>query len=173
MNEATATQLRLITEISGALGTAGVEWWLFGGWGLDARIGRITRDHGDIEFFVRREQADQTRAALVACGFTAPPTDHPEEAQEFVKNGLDSSSAFFDRDDDGSIRVQGRWSDWRFPPNTFARPPGRIGELVVPAMSVEGMLAMKEQFASLRNGRPLRTKDVQDVARLRELLMTS
>jgi hypothetical protein len=39
----------------------------------------------------------------------------------------------------------------------------------VPAMSVAGMLAMKEQFPTLRNGRPWRDKDIGDIAVLRGL----
>ena len=37
------------------------------------------------------------------------------------------------------------------------------------AMSVAGMLAMKEQFPQLRNGRPWREKDIADIAILRRL----
>jgi hypothetical protein len=39
----------------------------------------------------------------------------------------------------------------------------------VPAMSVFGMLAMKEQFPRLRNGRPWRKKDIADIEMLRGL----
>jgi hypothetical protein len=35
------------------------------------------------------------------------------------------------------------------------------------AMSVSGMLAMKEQFPHLRNGRPWRPKDIADIEILR------
>ena len=37
------------------------------------------------------------------------------------------------------------------------------------AMSVSGMLAMKEQFPHLRNGRPWRQKDIDDIKTLRRL----
>jgi hypothetical protein len=37
------------------------------------------------------------------------------------------------------------------------------------AMSVSGMLAMKEQFPHLRNGRPWRQKDIADIEILRGL----
>jgi hypothetical protein len=37
------------------------------------------------------------------------------------------------------------------------------------AMSVSGMLAMKEQFPHLRNGRPWRPKDIADIEILRGL----
>jgi len=36
-------------------------------------------------------------------------------------------------------------------------------------MSVSGMLAMKEQFPNLRNGRPWRQKDIDDIETLRGL----
>ncbi len=37
------------------------------------------------------------------------------------------------------------------------------------AMSVAGMLAMKEQYPHLRNGRPWRQKDIDDIKVLRRL----
>jgi hypothetical protein len=37
------------------------------------------------------------------------------------------------------------------------------------AMSAAGMLAMKEQYPHLRNGRPWRPKDIGDIKILREL----
>jgi len=37
-------------------------------------------------------------------------------------------------------------------------------------MSVSGMLAMKEQFPSLRNGGPWRQKDIDDIAILQGLV---
>ena len=77
MNALTRTQLGLIREIRSALGAAGIHWWLFGGWGLDARIGHVTRDHHDIEFWVFHEDADSTREALMACGFEAPESLRP------------------------------------------------------------------------------------------------
>jgi hypothetical protein len=87
-----------------------------------------------------------------------------------MKDGVKSSSAYLYRKSDGTLGVEGPQSDWRFPANSFEDPPGRIGDLVLPAMSIEGMLAMKEQFPTLRNGRPLRDKDVADIAIMRGLL---
>jgi hypothetical protein len=40
------------------------------------------------------------------------------------------------------------------------------------AMSVAGMLAMKEQYPRLRNGRPWRQKDIDDMVVLRRLAET-
>jgi hypothetical protein len=57
MNERRGAQLRVIKAVTNALAAVDIAAWLFGGWGLDARVGRITREHGDIEFWVERTDA--------------------------------------------------------------------------------------------------------------------
>jgi len=120
----------------------------FGGWGLDARIGRITREHGDVEFWLERLHAERSKAVLVGAGATA----------------------YFNWQPVGSFsQPLGRWSDWLFPPGSFGDQPGTLDGTPVPAMSLTGMLAMKQQFPHLRNGRPWRQKDIDDIEILREL----
>jgi aminoglycoside-2''-adenylyltransferase len=170
MNERTAAQLRVIEAVLTELAGAGISAWLFGGWGLDARIGRITREHGDVEFWVERGDAGRSKAVLVGAGATALATQPPAESCEFTWDGVDFSTAYFDRHPDGSfIQLQGRFSDWRFPPDSFGDDPGTLDGRPVPAMSVAGMLAMKEQYPGLRNGGPWRQKDIGDIEVLRRL----
>jgi hypothetical protein len=107
---------------------------------------------------------------LVGAGATALATQPPEEAREFSLDDVLFSTAYFDRRPDGSFsQPLGRWSDWLFPPGSFGDEPGTLDGMPVPAMSVSGMLAMKEQFPHLRNGRPWRQKDVDDIEILRGL----
>jgi hypothetical protein len=170
MSERAAAQLRVITAVISRLEAAGISAWLFGGWGLDARIGRITREHGDVEFWVESAGAGRSKAALVAAGAVALATQPPEEACEFTWDGVDFSTAYFDRQPDGAFsQVRGRWSDWLFPPGSFGDEPGTLDGTPVPAMSVAGMLAMKEQYPRLRNGGPWRPKDIGDIEVLRKL----
>jgi len=170
MNKRAAAHLRVIKAVTNALGAAGISAWLFGGWGLDARIGRITREHGDIEFWLERLDAERSKAVLVGAGATALTTQPPAEACEFTWDGVDFSTAYFDRQPNGSFsQPHGRWSDWLFPPGSFGYEPGTLDGTPVPAMSVSGMLAMKEQFPHLRNGRPWRQKDIDDIKTLRRL----
>jgi hypothetical protein len=76
---------------------------------------------------------------LVEAGATALTTQPPEEACEFTWDDVLFSTAYFDRQPDGS------------------------------SAQLLGMLAMKEQFPHLRNGRPWRQKDVGDIEILRGL----
>src|SRR5215469_7057831 len=171
MNERTSAQLRVIKAVTDALRAVDIRAWLFGGWGLDARIGRITREHGDVEFWLERIHAERSKAVLVRAGATALTTQPPAEACEFIWDGVDFSTAYFDRQPDGSsVQLLGRWSDWLFPPGSFDDEPGTLDGTPVPAMSVSGMLAMKEQFPDLRNGRPWRQKDIDDIEILRRLI---
>jgi aminoglycoside-2''-adenylyltransferase len=164
-------QLRIIKAVVNALDAAGIPAWLFGGWGLDARIGRITREHGDVEFWVERIDAERSKAVLTGAGATALATQPPEESCEFTWDGADFSTAYFDRRTDGAfIQLEGRWSDWLFPPGSFSDEPGALDGMPVRAMSVAGMLAMKEQYPHLRNGGPWRQKDIDDIKVLRRLV---
>jgi hypothetical protein len=170
VNERAGAQLRVIKAVLDALGAVGISAWLFGGWGLDARIGRITREHGDVEFWVERVHAERSKALLVEAGAEALSTQPPEEACEFTWDEVSFSTAYFDRWPDRSFsQPLGRFSDWLFPPGSFGEEPVTLDGMPVLAMSVSGMLAMKEQFPRLRNGRPWRQKDITDMEILRRL----
>jgi hypothetical protein len=170
MSERVAAQLGVIKAVTNALGAAGISAWLFGGWGLDARIGRITREHGDVELWLERLAAERSKAVLVRAGATALATQPPVEACEFTWDGVDFSTAYFDRQPDGSFsQPRGRWPDWVFPPGSFGEAPVTLDGTAVLVMSIGGMLAMKEQFPHLRNGRPWRQKDIDDIKTLRRL----
>jgi YD repeat-containing protein len=170
MSEQSGAQLLVIKAVINALGAADISAWLFGGWGLDARTGRITREHGDIEFWVESINAERSKAVLVAAGATALTTQPPAEACEFTWDGAGFSTAYFDRQPDGAFsQPRGRWSDWLFPPGSFGDEPVTLDGTPLLAMSVAGMLAMKEQFPHLRNGRPWRQKDIDDIEVLRGL----
>ena len=174
MDERTEGQLRVIRKVIAVTQAADISVWLFGGWGLDARIGRITREHGDVEIWVERTHADRSKALLVGAGAVALTTQPPEEACEFTWDDVLFSSAYFDRQPDGSFsQPRGRFSDWVFPPGSFGDDPGTLDGTPVLAMSVSGMLAMKEQFPQLRNGRPWRQKDIDDIEILRGLETTA
>jgi Bacterial protein of unknown function (DUF899) len=58
---------------------------------------------------------------------------------------------------------------WLFPPGSFGDEPVTLDGVPVLAMSVSGMLAMKEQFPHLRNGGIWRQKDIDDIKMPRRL----
>jgi len=103
MEVITERQLRAIRKVIAVAQAADIPAWLFGGWGLDARIGRITRVHGDVEFWIERVHAERSKVALVQAGAEALATQPPEESCEFTWDGVPFSTAYFDRQSDGSF----------------------------------------------------------------------
>jgi hypothetical protein len=87
-------QLALIDELHGALGRMGVRYWLFGGWAVDFHVGRITREHSDIDIAVWLPDLGKAREALYGCGWSP--------LRESEANGF----AEFER---GSIRLDLTW----------------------------------------------------------------
>ena len=172
VNDKTRDQLELIRLITAILTRGAQRAWLFGGWGLDARIGYVTRDHGDIEFWVNRDAALEVQRLLANAGAAVLDTQPSEEATEYDWDGVWFSTAYFDIQPDGTfIQTQGRFDDWVFPAGSFPDEPVElVVGLSVLAMSLAGMLAMKEQYPQLRNGRPWRDKDVTDIKLLRSML---
>ena len=169
MNDATAVQLAPLREIDGAFAAAGIDWWLFGGWAMDAHAGRVTRDHSDIELFVRLEHGDAARTALTRRGFVAPPPVHPDEGQPFLRDGHEVGVWFVTEDAGRSFVTPGRWADWPWPAGSFDGPRVCLGDLALPAMSVAGLLDMKRGFAAHPHGASLRPKDEADILLLLRL----
>jgi lincosamide nucleotidyltransferase A/C/D/E len=48
-----------VLEILDRLDSAGAEWWLDGGWGVDALLACETRPHDDLDFAVRAEDIER------------------------------------------------------------------------------------------------------------------
>jgi Aminoglycoside-2''-adenylyltransferase len=64
-----------VVEILGWLGTASVDIWLDGGWGVDALVGEQTREHNDLDLIVRDAHEHRMREALATHGFIQVDAD--------------------------------------------------------------------------------------------------
>jgi lincosamide nucleotidyltransferase A/C/D/E len=51
-----------VLEVLDRLDAGGIEWWVDGGWGVDALLGEETRPHDDLDLVVRREDIDRLPA---------------------------------------------------------------------------------------------------------------
>jgi len=48
----TSHQLAALAELQALLRQHGISYWLFGGWAVDFDAGRVTREHGNLDFAV-------------------------------------------------------------------------------------------------------------------------
>jgi len=69
MDERTRNQSELIPSLFEAAGALDIPLWLESGWAIDARLGRVTRDHGDIDIAYPAEREPDYLALLAEHGF--------------------------------------------------------------------------------------------------------
>jgi lincosamide nucleotidyltransferase A/C/D/E len=66
-----------VLAILDALDAAGVDWWVGGGWGIDALLGEETRPHSDLDLCIRAEQEARASEALEACRLRLEADERP------------------------------------------------------------------------------------------------
>jgi len=125
-----------VHEILDRLDAAGVTWWLDGGWGVDALLGRQTRAHHDIDFAVLAKGLP--RLAAVFGEFRRINEDHWPSAyvlRDDRGRELDFHPLELDAEGNGwQPQADGSRALW---PRTALAAIGRIGEREVPCTSPE------------------------------------
>ncbi|GHI08856.1 aminoglycoside adenylyltransferase [Streptomyces cellostaticus] len=170
-HERAERQLALIAQDLDAARGSGIELWLRGGWAMDFFLGKVTRDHGDIDWFAWAWDAAALADVLTRLGHTPVPGPPSDLQLDFVKDGLDSSFTLLDRDAAGRITVAGGpWAGTPWPDGLLDAEPGRIGTLEAPIVSPRAQIEIKRMMPVWDASRPRRTKDAEDVARLEAAL---
>ena len=143
----------------------GCRFWLEGGWGVDALVGRQTRPHRDLDIDVDGAFEDEVLAVLHDMGY-AIETDWRPNRVELAAPGrgwVDVHPLLID--DEGNARqaaLDGGWHEFR---RSFFTS-GRLGGVPVPCLSI----AAQRLFHS---GYELRDVDLHDLAVLDELQTSS
>jgi hypothetical protein len=172
-SERAQRQLRLIAEIVAMSQRLSVQVWLRGGWSMDFFLGRVTRDHVDIDWDAWLDDARVISAALRDDGYltiAGPPRD---QQLDVAKDGLEMSFAWLARGKDGTVTVAGgQYAGEAWPDGMLDWPPGRIGLVQCPIISPYVQIECKEMWPIWVPGSLRRDKDAPDVARLRQALQT-
>ena len=63
-----------VIKVVGRLERAGLNFWLDGGWGVDALLGEQTRDHSDLDMVVELNRIDEIIALMATLGFEKTST---------------------------------------------------------------------------------------------------
>ncbi len=164
---------RTVVTILAALDDAGVRFWVAGGWGIDALMGRQTRRHSDLDLVLDHRGDDEARArrvlAQLGVRFQNPDAvgDRrlPRIIQLHDRGGrvvellpVDLMSLPIVASDHRSRRRSGEDADSDGRP-THLFSVGTIGSRAVPCLAPEVQLALHE-------GYELSESDRRDVALL-------
>lgn len=160
-------QLALIEEIAFVLGRARIRFWLRGGWALDFHLGRVTREHADVDLVTWLRHRERVRGLLVAQGFGVVAGYRPPQLV-LEKRGQEASFLFVARTDGGQIVVPG-YEAWPFPAGALPDRLVTLDGVRSRVMSPSALLGDKEGH-ELWSGKPLRPKDRESMALLRQLV---
>jgi hypothetical protein len=158
----TAAQLATIERLGEVLSSAGVRFWLRGGWAVDFLVGAITRPHADVDAVTWRRHRSRVRRALTGAGFeiargTAKQID-------FRDGGVDVTFVFLARADAGRIVTDGI-PEWTWRPDALPLRWRRLNGVACRVVSGRQLLEEKEG-----DPRPQRPKDAESIAALRRLV---
>ncbi|MHC0038248.1 nucleotidyltransferase domain-containing protein [Pseudoneobacillus sp. C159] len=166
MNEQTFTQLRILKELSDLLQSQGVTFWLRGGWAIDFHIGKITREHSDLDLVTLTSNRETLEQLLVATGYQLIPIGKFQT--DFLKNNVDISLVFVNLTEDGRIIANG-FPDWEWQRNALQAEPLRLEGITAHVLSLEQLLEEKLVYEE-GTGRKLRAKDLKSIEILRGMI---
>ncbi|MFI5832572.1 nucleotidyltransferase domain-containing protein [Micromonospora sp. NPDC051300] len=161
-------QLDAIREVVELAEATGIEVWLRGGWAMDFHLGAVSRPHVDVDWYCWRHDAGRLADRLGGQGWRPDPRMPATTQLDLLRGDVEVSFAYLDRDPAGRVVVgAGPWAGTALPDGMLAAPPGRVGSLVAPVISVTAQIEFKEMFPVWMPERPRRAKDADDLARLR------
>ncbi|WP_410811744.1 nucleotidyltransferase domain-containing protein [Micromonospora sp. 067-2] len=167
MDDLAHRQLASIAEVVMVAGAAGVPVWLRGGWAMDFHLGEVTRPHLDVDWYCWRADGDRLAALLLARGWRLDPRMPVEQQLDLFAGEVEVSVAYLGRDRQGRVTVgAGPWVGTVLPDGMLDAPPGRIGSLSAPTISVAAQIEFKQMYPVWMPERPRRPKDADDLARL-------
>jgi lincosamide nucleotidyltransferase A/C/D/E len=128
-----------VRDLLDRLAAAGVVAWVDGGWGVDALIGRQTREHDDLDLVVDAHAVNQVRTMLLSDGYRVV-RDWLPTAIAFAHSegrGVDLHPVELTADGGGDqVQLEGD-TRWHYGPPTT----GRIGDRTVACCTLETQLA--------------------------------
>ncbi|MEU8420344.1 aminoglycoside adenylyltransferase [Micromonospora sp. NPDC048835] len=171
MDDLAGRQLASIAELVEVARANGIPVWLRGGWAMDFQLGAVSRPHVDVDWYCWRDDADRLADLLLARGWLPDPRLPVELQLDLFAGDVEVSIAYLGRDATGGPTVgSGPWAGTPLPAGMLDAPPGRIGPLTVPTISVAAQVEFKQMYPVWMPERARRPKDADDLARLRDLV---
>ncbi|MEU6424462.1 hypothetical protein ABZ860_01095 [Microbispora sp. NPDC046973] len=152
-------------RVLNALDEAGCEVWVAGGWGIDVLVGRVTREHHDLDLLHRAEQERLVVGALESLGYAERPGAVPGRPARFVMTDgegheLDLHPLHVAEDGSAVQHLDDRGAALHYPAAVFVT--GTIEGVRVRCLSVGQQVAFHQGYEP-------RDRDLHDMASLRSV----
>ncbi len=158
-----------IATLAAALNDTLVRHWLIGGWAVDAHLGRVSRDHSDIDWAVFLADRARFTDVVTSFGFTSESTQGDAPFVELFSSASCSLEVTYLVETEAGEIVTPGFEHWPYPAGSLAADTAEIDGVSVRVMSAHGLLDSKQGW-QLHLGEPPRAHDLADITRLREHL---
>ena len=149
-----------VTEFDAALTGAGIAYWITGGWGIDALVGRQTRDHVDLDISIPATSLDSVLALFDSMGFRTLTDWLPTRIALGDDTGREVDVHPLRFELDGAAWLPGLDGNrFEYPHDSFTT--GTVDGHTVPCISAALQV-------TLHTGYPKQEKDIADMATLRD-----
>jgi aminoglycoside-2''-adenylyltransferase len=98
-------QLAAIASLSRVLDHESIDYWLFGGWAVDFWVGRVTREHDDIDVAAWRTDYEAIGNALQAAGWRHTPVADEVVGTRYQWGTAEVEFTFMTADPDGQVVI--------------------------------------------------------------------
>lgn len=108
LSERNREMLRLLNLMSGLLKSEGIDYWVVGGWGIDGYLGRVSREHHDMDVLTWQKDREKIEELLKDrnINFYSGWEDEDGKFHDYVNkilvkktDGVDVDIVFLDQDD--------------------------------------------------------------------------
>jgi hypothetical protein len=137
-------QLDAIAILDSALTPRGLDYWLFGGWAVDFWVGRITREHDDIDVAAWRRDYEAIKSALLHAGWRHTPVADEVVGTRYTWGSVEVEFTFLELLGDGAIviPIPGNEIVWTTTPFGAERPA--LGDISARTIPLELLRAGKQ-----------------------------
>jgi hypothetical protein len=162
-NGVAAAQLQTIDWLQALFAEQGIEYWLFGGWAVDFHVGRVTREHADVDVAIWQADLGRIRALLEAQGWVNVPEPGEDGYTGYERRGIRLELAFLARDQAGVIYTPVQQGRGEWPVGSFGSSAAVVDGVCVQVVSLRSLI---EDKSGPRQDPTVQAKDRADVALL-------
>lgn len=153
----TKAQLKTLSEISIIFEKLNMEFWLRGGWAIDFLLGKITRQHSDIDVVTWITNREKLENALIKAGYKQMSIREQfrNRQSDFLKDNVDVKFGYLTYVDE-SLIMNGL-PEWVWQSDSLLSQYYQLHGITTRVLHPKQLLEEKEIYEKI--GRPHRQKD--------------
>ena len=164
-------QLDVIATTTTDFVRAGIVHWLIGGWAVDFHLGRVSRNHSDVDVALWVTDRELAARVLTRRGFRLDHSRSSEGVELFVGPIEHVEVTYIGLAADGSVVTPG-FEHWPYQPRSFGDEQRSLRGVRAPVTSVAALLDTKCSWER-EVGDPPRSHDLADIEALRAIAAPS